>query len=109
MEKSNGISKKSNEPDVPGQGNLQAFEILRKFRPEIDRFKCGHYIKLLRFKRQLCYTCLLHSTLPCCNGTCIDLSRFFYTDCRIVNALYLSLGTQFQQRLSESERTRYEI
>ena len=26
VEKSNGISKKSNEPDVPGQGDLQAFE-----------------------------------------------------------------------------------
>ena len=26
VEKSNGISKKSNELDVPGQGNLQAFE-----------------------------------------------------------------------------------
>ena len=24
--KGNGIPKKSNEPDVPGQGNLQAFE-----------------------------------------------------------------------------------
>lgn len=63
------------------QHPIDLSEILRKFRPEIDRFKCGHYIKLLRFKRQLCYTCLLHSTLPCCNGTCIDLSRFFYTDC----------------------------
>ena len=25
----------------------------------IDRFKGGHYLKLLRFKRQLCHTCLL--------------------------------------------------
>ena len=40
----------------------------------------GHYIKLLRFKRQLCHTCLLHGTPSCRNGSGIDLSRFFHAD-----------------------------
>ena len=71
----------TDEKDSAGlQHSINLSEILRKFRPEIDRFKGGHHIKLLRFKRHLCYTCLLHSTLPCCNGSCIDLSRFFHAD-----------------------------
>ena len=46
---------------------------------------------------QFCHACLLHGTPPRRNGTRIDLSRFFYADSRVVNAMYLSLGTQFQQ------------
>ena len=79
------------------QHPIDLSEILRKLRPEIDRFKCGCHIKLLRFKRQLCHACLLHIAPSFRNGTRIDLSRFFYADSRVVNALYLSLGTQFQQ------------
>ena len=40
VEKSNGISKKSNELDVPGQGNLQAFEH-RLDRPTSGRYFLG--------------------------------------------------------------------
>ena len=32
VEKSNGISKKSNEPDVPGQRDLQANELCSPFK-----------------------------------------------------------------------------
>ena len=79
------------------QHPIDLSEILRKLRPEIDRFKCGCHIKPLRFKRQLCHTCLLHGTPSCRNGTGIDFSRFFYADSRVVDALHLALGTQFQQ------------
>ena len=70
-------------------------EIPCKLRPKIDRFKGGHYLKLLHFKRQLCHTCLLHGAPSCHNGTCIDLSRFFYADSRVVDALHLAFGAQF--------------
>ena len=42
----------TDEKDSAGlQYSINLSEILRKLRPEIDRFKGGHYIKLLRFKR----------------------------------------------------------
>ena len=71
----------ADEKDPAGlQHSINLSELLRKFRPEIDRFKGGHYIKLLRFKRQFCHTCLLHGTPSCRNGSGIDLSRLFHAD-----------------------------
>ena len=71
----------TDEKDSAGlQHPIDLSEILCKLRPEIDRFKGGHHIKLLRFKRQLCHTCLLHGTPSCRNGSGIDLSRFFHAD-----------------------------
>ena len=71
----------TDEKDSAGlQHPINLSEILRKFRPEIDRFKGGHHIKLLRFKRQFCHTCLLHGTPSCRNGSGIDFSRLFHAD-----------------------------
>ena len=69
-------------------------EILHKFRPEIDRFKGGHYLKLLRSKRQFCHACLLHGAPSRRNGARIDFSRFFHADSRIVDALHFAFGAQ---------------
>ena len=71
-------------------------EILHKFRPEIDRFKGGHYLKLPRSNGSSAH-CLLH-TPSRRNGTRIDLSRFFHADSRIVDAPALAFGAQLQQR-----------
>ena len=48
-----------------------------------------------RFKRQLCYIACCTVHCPAAMGTCIDLRAFFYTDCRIVDALHLPLGHSF--------------
>ena len=86
----------SDEKDPAGfQHPIDLSEILHKFRPEIDRFKGGPCLNLLRFKRQLCHTCLLHGTPPCRNGTRIELTRFSHADSRVVDALHLAFGAQF--------------